>query len=77
MTANDIDVLIHYYVCASPHPRISALAVRDSVNKFVKDGILVETEMDEYDVTPKGTVFVDRILDVKYPELMWTYKKGG
>ena len=75
MTANDVDVLIHYYVCASDHPRVNAPAVRESINMFLNDKIFEEVGEGAYQTTLKGNAFVRRILDVKYPELKWTYER--
>ena len=59
MTANDIDVLIHYYTSPAPHARIGSPVVKSAIYRFVKDGIFKKTDDDDvYDVTEKGGAFV-------------------
>lgn len=75
-TPNDIDILIHYHVSASPHPRINAPAVQETLKRYVADGILVAKEGNYYDTTVRGKAWVEMILKTPYPRLVWVDDKG-
>jgi len=69
MTPNDIDVLIHYYASPEKHPRVTASAVQQAIDKFVADGIfeIITSSTNGISVTEKGTYFIKMILDTPYP----------
>ncbi len=71
MTPNDLEVLIHYHTSSGPHPRIKAPAVSESINGFLKDGILKRTGDLNIVVTEMGRAWLDIILETPYPTMVW------
>jgi len=69
MTPNCLTILIHYYVCPEPHPRIGAMACQKTVKIFIDDGIfeVVADRKDMYVVTEKGRAWIRMILKTPYP----------
>lgn len=72
MTPSDLEVLLHYYTISSPHPRQTAPAVREAIDRYTYDGILVRVPLvDVFRVTPKGTAWLQMILATPYPREQW------
>lgn len=75
MTPNDIEILIHCHVLREEHPRLHVPAVRESINRFLRNGIIVEYEhcgMDNiYTTTEKGRALVDMLCATPYPEVAY------
>ncbi len=70
MTPNDLEVLIHYHTTPGKHPRIDAPAVVESINGFLKDGVLKRAELNIV-VTEMGRAWLDIILETPYPTMVW------
>ena len=73
MTPNDIEILLHCYSCAAPHPRKSAPSVIDSFENFVANGMLVQdleysADGDIYRTTDKGAAHVLNLCNTPMPE---------
>ena len=76
MSPSDIEVLLHYYVSPSPHPRVEAPAVAKAVVRFVHDDIFCVTGETEcigsgFRVTDRGEAFISMLLGTPYPEKKW------
>jgi hypothetical protein len=72
MTPNDLDILIHYYVCPDIHERYYAPAVMESCREFVQSGIFVSSGEDGiFSVTEKGRAWMELILNTPMPILKW------
>ena len=80
MTPNDLEILIHCHVSPTRHPRIDYHAVRESINKFIKDGIIEESADRDgphyYTTTDKGRAWIEMILRTPYPRQVWVDEKG-
>ncbi len=50
MTPLEIDILIHYYACADDFRDLDAPAIREAIDKFVGEGILliIKDDPDNY-----------------------------
>ena len=75
---SDIEVLIHYFVSPTIHPRIDAGAVKSTINTFLKDGIFVSdtTNSNYYQVTEKGRAWLKVIVNTPYPKAIWVDQHG-
>lgn len=78
MTPNDIDILLHYYCSNTEHERIEAPAVRESIQDFLREGILRQREPEErslygatYTTTDRGQMLIRALCSVPYPEQRW------
>lgn len=78
ITPNDLDVLIHYYTTPGHHPRLWAPGVWDAVNKFIRDGVLVNPsgEAVQLDacglvVSEMGVAWLKLMLNTPYPIQKW------
>lgn len=82
MTPNDIDILLHYYTTINSHPRLEAPAVRESIDGFLKDGILDHCNADPsqkhglYYTTERGNALVALLCSTPYPAQAWIDKDG-
>ena len=80
MTPNDIEILIHYHVCPKVHPRDYAPAVKQSINKFLRDGIIKHDSQSQrghhYTTTEKGRAWLEMILKTPYPKQVRIDEKG-
>jgi len=74
LTGNHIEVLFHYYINPSPHPRETVPAIKTVIQNFVDDGILTVFPEGEagYCITFKGNKFIKMILETPYPVQRWT-----
>lgn len=76
-TPNDIDVLLHYYCCPSPHPRIEAPAVSESVRKMMRLGLLELTgEPLTHTTTDRGDAHVKQLCRLTLPTKAWVDERG-
>lgn len=86
-TPSDLEVLIHFHVCALPHPRAQAPAVQDAIRRFTNAGIL-EPEPAEggqqapayygcYQTTEKGRAWLSMILATPYPKTAYVDPRSG
>lgn len=78
-TPSDIEILIHYFVCPEPHPRVHASAVKGTIAMYLNSDILEEDTVFEsgYKVTEKGHAWLQMILAVPYPIQRWTDRDGN
>jgi len=69
MTPNDIEVLLHHYVSPRVHERIDAPAVVESIEQFIKDGLMVASSQGDsgYGVTDKGIFLVKMLCSTPVP----------
>ena len=82
MTPNDLEILIHYYASRAVHPRAGALAVTDSIQDFIDDGMFTIMEpTDAGDsgvrITSKGKAHLEQLLRLPYPEQAWVDTNGN
>lgn len=81
MTPNDIEILIHCYSCAAPHPRKDAPAVEESFKRFVEDGLIIQDfeyskDGDIYRTTDRGAAHVINLCSTPLPEQRWVNQNG-
>jgi len=76
MTPNDIEILIHYYSSPSIHPRIDAPAVTESIQEFVKNGILERGGDFGFRVTNKGRALMKLLCSTSFPIAAWVDENG-
>ena len=80
MTPNDIEILIHYYVSPTPHPRVDVN--REAIGKLCDQGLmetmtsvllegLTSKNEDGYRITWKGRAHIRQIYDLPTPRLAW------
>ena len=79
ITPNDLEILIHYFVSANPHPRETASAVSNAITRYINDGIfeINMTHRSGYEVTDKGKAWLKTILAVPYPKKVWVDRDGN
>lgn len=65
-TPNNLEILMHFYVSPSIHPRYDAPAVREGVQYLIDHGMLFEGEL-YCTVTPKGEFFIKHLMDIPFP----------
>jgi hypothetical protein len=85
-TPNHIEVLIHYYLSSTDHPRLSSPAVKEIVREFVEDDIfedisdftLEKINSPSFKLTEKGIAWLLMLLDTPYPipKTIWLDQKG-
>ncbi len=74
MTPNDIDVLLHYYVSSTEHPRINSPAVKETIHNFIDNGLIQSTDVvgqHQYETTPKGSAHVAQLCALPWPTKAW------
>lgn len=76
MTPNDIEVLIHCYVCTEPHPRRNDPDVRDAIDMFLKEGLIYEDGSGCYSTTERGIAHLEQLGDVPFPKQAWLDADG-
>ena len=76
MTPNDIEVLIHYHTTGTIHPRATAPAVCNSIDIFVRKGILEQRDGDIYHTTKKGTALMCALCCTPDPVEAWVDGNG-
>lgn len=73
-TPVQIEVLIHYYVFAEPHPRFNTPSVLKSIDMWVQEGCLTECSRDDtstFKTTSKGAAMVARWCKTELPTQRW------
>jgi hypothetical protein len=66
---SDIEVLIHYNSRPVEHERVTAPAVQDAIQRFVRDGIFEHIDAEPFlQLTAKGYMWLEMICSVPYPE---------
>ena len=83
MTPSDIEILIHYHVSPEPHPRLSASAVTESVNRFLEQGLIKLSsrtitigEPALYTTTSKGAAHISQLCKLPLPIAVWANDEG-
>jgi len=78
-TPNDLEVLLHYYVSPTPHPRLTASAVQESISRFLTNGILEKSDVWDsgYTVTNRGKAWLEMLLATPYPVYVWADPRDG
>lgn len=74
MSPFKMDVLMHYYCMAVPHPKVMSKGVQEYIHDLVEDGVMI---MDEesgtgFRMTEKGYAWIQMILDTPMPISVWT-----
>lgn len=82
MTPSDIEILIHCHTCPTPHPRISASAIAETIRMFVLNGIVEEKQLKYssgvyYPTTDRGKVLVEIICSTPLPIQKWVDHNGN
>lgn len=83
-----VEILIHFATSLGPHPRIEAPAVQETVDSFVRDGILAPQAPSNNPVpaghkapgfvmTTKGRAWLAMILATPYPESRFVDPRSG
>lgn len=80
MTPLDIEILLHYHCSGDEFPRLYASACRESVDDFLRHGLLRERTEEEhqnrscprlYEPTDRAAALVVALCAVPYPEKCW------
>jgi len=70
LTPNELEILIHYYICSEKHPRFDAPAVREAIDMFIGLDVLKRVT-NQYYLTRRGKVWLRMILETPCPELIF------
>ena len=76
MTPNDIEILIHCYVCPRPHPRASAPGVVETLNEFVFLGLVEKYGNTMYRTTDRGKAYMEMLCTLPLPVQKWVDQSG-
>ena len=77
-TPSDLDVLLHYHVCPEPHPRAEAPAVRDAIERFMREDILeFKKGVGFVTTTKRGRLWVEMLLATPPPESAYVDPRTG
>jgi hypothetical protein len=75
MTPNDLEILIHFHVSPSKHPRADAPAVKDAIKCLqMMDLIAPLEEQGKYETTGRGKAHMKQLQCLPLPELKWVDK---
>jgi len=78
LTPNDIDVLIHFCVCSGRHEWQDTPAVKESIQKFLNDGLLgFSSNPSGYEITKKGKAHLEQLCNLPYPVQAWVDASGN
>lgn len=67
-----IMIALHYYISTAAHPSFEQISVQNSIRGLLDDGILqMESARGCYQVTPKGTAWIETIRRTPYPVQKW------
>jgi hypothetical protein len=71
-TPNDIEIILHYYCTSSPHERIDAPAVLESIEMFKHNEMLYDKqERGCYGLTNKGIAWVQMLQSLPFPRQIY------
>ena len=77
MTPNDIEVLIHCYVSAAPHPRGEAPAVQEAYRDLRANGLIEQdVQLSHYHTTDRGEAHVKLLCATPWPTQIWVDHNG-
>ncbi len=72
MTPIQIKLMLHYYVFPTDYESAEHPDLIDQARKhFVGLGLLRTSAGPQYEITPKGTAFVEMLKDVPIPEIVY------
>lgn len=75
LTPTELDILVHFYVSAWPHPRCADLAVKEAIEAFIDDGVMHDIN-GVPTVTEKGDAWLQEILSTPQPRQAWVNGAG-
>lgn len=75
MTPNDIEMLIHFHVSQAPHPRASAPACAEAIERMLAAG-LIEPYSNTYKTTRRGVTHIEQLCSTPYPMRGWVCADG-
>lgn len=76
-TPNNIEVLLHYYRCPCPHPRVNAPAVQQVIQEFLEMGVLQFVNVDVYRTTELGDAWVQALCNTPPPRTVFVDAAGN
>lgn len=65
-TPNNLEVLLHYHVTPTKHPRFEAPAVEEAIEELYQEGLIVN-DGKSYRSTAKGKFYIEHLLRQPYP----------
>ena len=85
MTPNELEILIHFYVCREPYPREHAPAVIEAINQLIKNDVIILANREisdgvanrTYKTTEKGEAWLKTILATPMPKCAWIDAQGN
>lgn len=63
---NNLEVLLHFHVSPSVHPRIDAMAVKEAITELREAGMIQPSDRS-YTTTDKGKFYIEHLLAVPFP----------
>lgn len=79
MTPNHLEVLLHYYVFGTQHPRMHALAIQQAIRDLIHGGLVeLDFAKDTYQTTERGAAHIKQIRKLALPTKkdVWVDEKG-
>lgn len=76
---SNIELLLHCHCCPTPHPRIDAPAIRETIAEFIGLDILVRDrncDGEVYKTTAKGAAWVEALCNVEIPRTAYVDGHG-
>ena len=67
LTPNELEILIHYYICSEKHPRFDAPAVREAIDMFMACDVMRYLPDGQIRVTKRGRIWMGMILKTPIP----------
>ncbi len=78
MTSLQLDILNHYYACGSIYEFENNTTRLAQAGDLVRSGLLdLVDEPKMFNITEKGTFFINHILNMPLPEAMFHIPEGG
>ena len=79
MTPNSIEILIHYHVSPTPHPRIKFPAVQDELASLFAKGLIEPHPQlaDVYRTTARGDAHIKQLCELDFPVQAWVDAHGN
>lgn len=73
----DLEVLIWCHTTPQVHPRITAVAVKESLKMFLACGMIKESEEGVYQTTDKGEAMIKALQGIPEPIAIWTIPEAS
>ena len=68
MTPNDLEVLWHFHVSGTPHPRRTTPAVKTTIRWLLENDLIYEVDNEgSYETTPRGRAHLAQIQALPLP----------